>query len=79
VAAWACRAAAHGPSRRYGQAAERRLRDAAAACGRTLVLEPVAAELMRYREVREQFAVVAGADRGQYRPKPGGPLSHSTG
>ncbi|CAG6393258.1 50S ribosome-binding GTPase [Streptomyces cocklensis] len=55
-----CRVAARGPARRYGQAAERRLRDAAADCGRARVLEPVAAELMRYREVREQFAVVAG-------------------
>ncbi|MFI0719944.1 ATP-binding protein [Streptomyces sp. NPDC021224] len=56
-----CRAAARGPARRHGQAAERRLRDAAADCGRARVLEPVAAELMRYREVREQFAVVAAA------------------
>lgn len=56
-----CRFAARGPARRYGQAAERRLRDAAADCGRARVLEPVAAELMRYREVREQYAVVAGA------------------
>jgi hypothetical protein len=55
-----CRIAARGPARRYGQAAERRLRDGAADCGRARVLEPVAAELMRYREVREQFAVVAG-------------------
>ncbi|UWE08389.1 ATP-binding protein [Actinacidiphila bryophytorum] len=55
-----CRVAARGPARRYGQAAERRMRDAAADCGRARVLEPVAAELMRYREVREQFAVVAG-------------------
>jgi hypothetical protein len=58
---WVCRIAARGPARRYGQAAERRLRDAAADCGRARVLEPVAAELMRYREVREQYAVVAGA------------------
>ncbi|MFG1806010.1 ATP-binding protein [Streptomyces sp. NPDC049040] len=55
-----CRVAARGPARRYGQTAERRLRDGAADCGRARVLEPVAAELMRYREVREQFAVVAG-------------------
>ncbi|WP_456049130.1 GTPase [Actinacidiphila yeochonensis] len=61
VVAAACRFAARGPARRYGQAAERRLRDAAADCGRAGVLEPVAAELMRYREVREQYAVVAGA------------------
>ncbi|WNI15534.1 GTPase [Actinacidiphila sp. ITFR-21] len=56
-----CRLAARGPARRYGQVAERRLRDAAADCGRAGVLEPVAAELLRYREVREQFAVVAGS------------------
>jgi hypothetical protein len=56
-----CRFAARGPARRYGQAAERRLCDAAADCGRVRVLEPVAAELLRYREVREQYAVVAGA------------------
>jgi putative protein kinase ArgK-like GTPase of G3E family len=54
------RLAARGPARRHGQAAERRLRDAAADCGRARVLEPVAAELMRYREVREQYGVVAG-------------------
>lgn len=62
-----CRLAARGPARRYGQAAERRLRDAAADCGRARVLEPVAAELMRYREVREQYAVVAGAAPGPRR------------
>jgi hypothetical protein len=62
-----CRFAARGPARRYGQAAERRLRDAAADCGRARVLEPVAAELMRYREVREQYAVVAGAAPAQRR------------
>jgi hypothetical protein len=54
------RVAARGPARRHGQAAERRLRDAAADCGRARVLEPVAAELLRYREVREQYGVVAG-------------------
>ncbi|MEV5613567.1 YfjP family GTPase [Streptomyces sp. NPDC052225] len=57
---WACRLAAKGPARRYGQDAERRLRDAAAACGRARVLDPVAAELLRYREVREQYVRVAG-------------------
>lgn len=57
---WSCRLAAKGPARRYGQEAERRLRDAAAACGRARVLDPVAAELLRYREVREQYARVAG-------------------
>lgn len=55
------RLAARGPARRHGQAAERRLRDAAADCGRARVLEPVAAELLRYREVREQYGVVAGS------------------
>ncbi|WP_372341330.1 GTPase [Streptomyces sp. CC224E] len=57
---WSCRMAAKGPARRYGQEAERRLRDAAAACGRARVLDPVAAELLRYREVREQYVKVAG-------------------
>jgi putative protein kinase ArgK-like GTPase of G3E family len=60
VLAWAGWIAARGPARRYGQAAERRLRHAAAECGREMVLEPVAAELLRYREVREQYGVVAG-------------------
>ncbi|NEC10222.1 ATP-binding protein, partial [Streptomyces sp. SID7909] len=53
-----CAAAARGPARRYGQEAERRLREAAAACGRARVLDPVAAELMRYREVRERYVAV---------------------
>jgi len=61
VLAWAGRLAARGPAHRYGQAAERRLRDAAADCGRARVLEPVAAELLRYREVREQYGLMAGA------------------
>ncbi|MFZ3470233.1 GTPase [Streptomyces sp. 4.24] len=56
---WACSIGARGPARRYGQDAERRLRQAAAGCGRARVLEPVAAELLRYREVREQYATVA--------------------
>ncbi|OYP17529.1 ATP-binding protein [Streptomyces sp. FBKL.4005] len=55
---WACRMAARGPARRYGQEAERRLREAAASCGRARVLDPVAAELLRYREVREQYGRV---------------------
>nr|WP_229860450.1 GTPase [Streptomyces litmocidini] len=58
---WACEGAVKGPARRYGQEAERRLREAAAACGRARVLDPVAAELMRYREVREQYATVVGS------------------
>nr|WP_157164935.1 YfjP family GTPase [Streptomyces typhae] len=56
---WASRMAARGPARRYGFEAERRLREAAAGCGRARVLDPVAAELLRYREVREQYVRVA--------------------
>ncbi|MER6410810.1 GTPase [Streptomyces humidus] len=55
---WCCRMAARGPARRYGQDAERRLREAAAGCGRARVLDPVASELLRYREVREQYTRV---------------------
>ncbi|MFH8494474.1 GTP-binding protein [Streptomyces coeruleorubidus] len=58
---WGCRMAARGPARRYGLEAERRLREAAAGCGRARVLDPVAAELLRYREVREQYGRVVGA------------------
>ncbi|MET8688892.1 GTPase [Streptomyces sp. NPDC004732] len=58
---WASRMAARGPARRYGHDAERRLREAAAGCGRARVLDPVAAELLRYREVREQYVRVSGA------------------
>ncbi|MCK7625390.1 YfjP family GTPase [Streptomyces sp. RS10V-4] len=58
---WLCGALARGPARRYGQDAERRLREAAAGRGRARVLEPVAAELLRYREVRERYAVASGA------------------
>ncbi|MFE0177816.1 GTPase [Streptomyces sp. NPDC059002] len=61
---WASRMAARGPARRYGLDAERRLREAAAGCGRARVLDPVAAELLRYREVREQYVRVAGAPGG---------------
>lgn len=73
LVAWICRLAARGPARRYGQAAERRLRDAAADCGRARVLEPVAAELMRYREMREQYAVVAGSAPRVSGPRRSGP------
>ncbi|GAA3371719.1 hypothetical protein GCM10020367_23510 [Streptomyces sannanensis] len=55
---WSCAAAARGPARRYGREAERRLREAAEGCGRAMVLDPVAAELLRYREVREQYVAV---------------------
>ncbi|MCK8676782.1 GTPase [Streptomyces lichenis] len=61
---WACVAAARGPARRYGQETERRLRDAAAACGRARVLDPITAELSRYREVREQYAAVSRGRAG---------------
>jgi hypothetical protein len=64
---WACAAATKGPARRYGQDARRRLHEAAAGCGRAKVLDPVAAELMRYREVREQYAAVSGSAK----PGPG--------
>jgi GTP-binding protein EngB required for normal cell division len=59
--AWGCRTGSRGPARRHGHQAERRLRDAAADCGRTRVLEPVAAELLRYREVREQYSLATGS------------------
>ncbi|MGW1161766.1 GTP-binding protein [Streptomyces sp. NPDC002513] len=61
VIEWSCRMAARGPARRYGLEAERRLREAAAGCGRAQVLDPLAAELLRYREVREQYVKVVGA------------------
>ncbi|WP_243859994.1 YfjP family GTPase [Streptomyces sp. BK208] len=57
---WSCRLAARGPAKRYGHEAERLLREAAAGCGRARVLDPLAAELLRYREVREQYARVTG-------------------
>ncbi|MCI3239281.1 YfjP family GTPase [Streptomyces spinosisporus] len=60
IVEWSCRMAARGPARRYGTEAERRLREAAAGCGRAWVLDPVAAELLRYREVREQYGRVTG-------------------
>jgi energy-coupling factor transporter ATP-binding protein EcfA2 len=59
-----CRMAARGPARRYGQEAERRLREAAAGCGRARVLDPLAAELLRYQEVREQYGRVVGVGAG---------------
>nr|BBJ53504.1 hypothetical protein SAVMC3_61330 [Streptomyces avermitilis] len=64
VVEWSCRLAARGPARRYGLEAERRLREAAGGCGRARVLDPVAAELLRYREVREQYAKVMGPGLG---------------
>ncbi|MFL4904166.1 GTPase [Streptomyces sp. MMS24-I2-30] len=61
---WSCRMAARGPARRYGQEAERRLCEAAAGCGRARVLDPLAAELLRYQEVREQYGRVTRAAAG---------------
>ncbi|MFF8425803.1 YfjP family GTPase [Streptomyces sp. NPDC016566] len=61
---WGCRMAARGPARRYGMEAERRLREAASSCGRARVLDPVAAELLRYREVREQYGRVVRTGAG---------------
>ncbi|MFI9819129.1 GTP-binding protein [Streptomyces sp. NPDC052013] len=61
---WSSKMAARGPARRYGMEAERRLREAAAGCGRARVLDPVAAELLRYREVRERYGRVAGVGAG---------------
>lgn len=58
---WACRAAARAPARRYGLEAELLLREAAEECGRIKVLEPIAEEVARHREVREQYGVVSGA------------------
>ncbi|RLV08793.1 ATP-binding protein [Streptomyces griseocarneus] len=60
VVAWCCRMLSRGPARRRALETERRLRTAAAGCGRERVLEPVAAELLRYREVRAQYAIAAG-------------------
>ncbi|WP_338423519.1 GTPase [Streptomyces gobiensis] len=62
--AWVCRAVARGPARAYGLEQEQRLRRLAAGCGRARVLEPVAAELMRYSEVRGQYVIAAGGPHG---------------
>ncbi|WP_340561470.1 GTP-binding protein [Streptomyces sp. GSL17-111] len=62
--AWGCRLAARAPAQAYGQAQEQRLRRLAAGCGQARVLEPVAAELMRYREVRGQYVIAAGGPSG---------------
>jgi GTP-binding protein EngB required for normal cell division len=60
VLAWVCRVGSRGAGRRHGRGVERRLRDAAAECGRVCVREPVVAELLRYREVRAQYGVASG-------------------
>jgi energy-coupling factor transporter ATP-binding protein EcfA2 len=59
--AWGCRIAARGPARAFGQQEEWRLRRIAAGSGHSLVIEPVAAELLRYHEVRERYVVVASS------------------
>ncbi|MEU2599375.1 YfjP family GTPase [Streptomyces hirsutus] len=64
IVEWSCRMAARGPARRHGLEAARRLREAAAGCGRARVLDPVASELLRYREVREEYGRVAGVGVG---------------
>lgn len=61
--AWTCRAAARGPARAFGLEQEQRLRRLAADAGRARVLEPVAAELLRYTEVREQYVIAAAGPR----------------
>ncbi|MFC3585930.1 GTPase [Streptantibioticus rubrisoli] len=60
VLAWLCRVGGRGAARRFGRGTEARLREAAAECGQALVLESMSAELLRYREVRERYGVVAG-------------------
>ncbi|WP_246108486.1 GTPase [Streptomyces sedi] len=62
--AWGCRIAARGPAHAHGRAEEWRMRRLAAELGHRQVVEPVAAELMRYREVRERFVVAASPAGG---------------
>ncbi|MQS02508.1 ATP-binding protein [Streptomyces sp. OF1] len=57
--AWCCRLAARAPAEAFGAEHERQLRRLAADHGRSLVLEPVAAELLRYSEVRDQYVLAA--------------------
>ncbi|RKN04844.1 GTPase [Streptomyces radicis] len=77
--AWGCRVAARGPARAFGQQEEWRLRRLAADRGHSHVLEPVAAELMRYREVRERY-VVAASPTGDAEVSPSIPsCPHMTG
>jgi putative protein kinase ArgK-like GTPase of G3E family len=56
---WAAGLASAAEARRQGDAAEWRLRDAVEECGRERVLVPLAAELERYREVRERYGALA--------------------
>ncbi len=62
--AWGCRIAARGPARAFGQQETWRLRRLAADRGHSHVLEPVVAELLRYREVRERYVIV-GSPNGR--------------
>ncbi|MEO3754967.1 GTPase [Streptomyces sp. B6B3] len=57
--AWGCRIAARGPARVFGQRETWRLRHLAADRGHRHVLEPLVAELLRYREVRERYVIAA--------------------
>jgi hypothetical protein len=56
---WVAGLASAAEARRQGDAAEWRLRDAVEECGRERVLVPLAAELERYREVRERYGALA--------------------
>lgn len=58
--AWICRLLARGPARAHGQREEWRLRRLVADHGREAVLQPVTEELLRYRQVREHYAIASG-------------------
>ncbi|MFG2734039.1 GTPase [Streptomyces harbinensis] len=75
--AWTCRLAARGPAHSWGRKEEWRLRRLAAEAGQSHVLEPVAAELLRYREVREQYAIAASPTGSADDPIPPAVLSES--
>lgn len=66
--AWGCRIAARGPARSWGRQEEWRMRRRAAEQGHSAVLEPLAAELMRYQEVREQYVTAASPVGGKGLP-----------
>ncbi|MBL1066474.1 GTPase [Streptomyces sp. 7-21] len=66
--AWACRVAARGGARAFGHEEESRLRRLAAEQGHRHVLEPVAAELMRYQEAAERYHLAAGPPGGAQLP-----------
>ncbi|MGH3312842.1 MAG: ATP-binding protein, partial [Streptomyces sp.] len=62
--AWVCRIAAGGPAEAYGRREEMRLRRLVEGCGESRVLKPVATEMLRYREVREQYVIAASEAQG---------------